>query len=198
VGLNRPKSVACHAAFARISGPAFFFVVQQIMYYVYSHTDPLNKETFYIGKGTGNRAYRCDERGSTWTERVAAIHKSGLTFEVRVLHICSDEEEAFDLERIEIGLRLRSGQKLVNEVHKKYRCEDQLEMDPQTIGDFVRLRRRAAGLSQQDFANKSGVGIRFLRELEQQKKITLRMDKVNEVLAMFGAELGIAKKKRPE
>ncbi|MDD3667603.1 MAG: transcriptional regulator, partial [Bacteroidales bacterium] len=36
---------------------------------------------------------------------------------------------------------------------------------------------------------KSGVGLRFIRELEQGKQ-TLRMDKVNNVLMLFGQELG--------
>lgn len=45
------------------------------------------------------------------------------------------------------------------------------------------------GISQPELAQKSGVGLRFVRELEQGKP-TLRMDKVNQVLALFGHELG--------
>ena len=44
-------------------------------------------------------------------------------------------------------------------------------------------------LTQVDLAEKSGVGLRFVRELEQGKP-TLRLDKVNQVLALFGHELG--------
>ena len=44
-------------------------------------------------------------------------------------------------------------------------------------------------LTQRELSEKSGVGLRFVRDLEQGKP-TLRMDKVNQVLAMFGAELG--------
>lgn len=40
-----------------------------------------------------------------------------------------------------------------------------------------------------DLAAKSGVGLRFVRELEQGKE-TLRMDKVNQVLALFGHKVG--------
>jgi len=39
------------------------------------------------------------------------------------------------------------------------------------------------------FAEKAGVGLRFVRDMEQ-GKITLRMDKVNQVLKLFGQELG--------
>jgi y4mF family transcriptional regulator len=54
---------------------------------------------------------------------------------------------------------------------------------------FIKQRRKAVGLTQEEFANKTGVGLRFMRELEQGKP-TVRMDKVNAVLAMFGYELG--------
>ena len=56
-----------------------------------------------------------------------------------------------------------------------------------TIGNFLKKKRREAGLTQEDFAVKSGLGLRFIRELEQGKK-TVRMDKVNQALAMFGYE----------
>jgi y4mF family transcriptional regulator len=58
--------------------------------------------------------------------------------------------------------------------------------------EFVRSMRRQYGLTQRQLADKSGVGLRFLRELEAGKS-TMRMDKVNSVLAMFGAELGVVK-----
>ena len=48
--------------------------------------------------------------------------------------------------------------------------------------------RKEHGLTQEDLAMKSGVGLNFVRQLEQGKP-TLRMDKVNQVLAMFGYEL---------
>ena len=55
------------------------------------------------------------------------------------------------------------------------------------IAEFIKANRRAAGLTQEEFALRSGLGLRFVRELEQGKE-TVRMDKVNEALAMFGME----------
>ena len=55
------------------------------------------------------------------------------------------------------------------------------------IAEFVKTSRRAAGLTQEEFAARSGLGLRFVRELEQGKK-TVRMDKVNTALAMFNME----------
>ena len=51
--------------------------------------------------------------------------------------------------------------------------------------EFVKERRKALGLTQRDLANRAGVGLRFVRELEQGKE-SLRLDKVNQVLALFG------------
>ena len=52
------------------------------------------------------------------------------------------------------------------------------------IAKFIKENRRAAGLTQEEFAIRSGLGLRFVRELEQGKE-TVRMDKVNAALAMF-------------
>ena len=55
------------------------------------------------------------------------------------------------------------------------------------IGDFVKEKRKELGLTQEEFAVRSGLGLRFVRELEQGKE-TVRLDKVNQALHMFGAE----------
>ena len=57
-----------------------------------------------------------------------------------------------------------------------------------TLAIYVKAKRKEFGLTQQDVSMKSGVGLRFVRELEQGKE-TLRMDKVNQVLRLFGSSL---------
>ena len=57
------------------------------------------------------------------------------------------------------------------------------------IAEFIKTNRKEAGLTQEEFAIRSGLGLRFVRELEQGKE-TVRMDKVNEALAMFCMEAG--------
>ena len=57
------------------------------------------------------------------------------------------------------------------------------------ISDFIKKQRKIHGLTQAGLAQKAGVGLRFTRDLEQ-GKTTLRMDKVNQVLQMFGKTLG--------
>ena len=58
-----------------------------------------------------------------------------------------------------------------------------------SLAQFVKSARKQQGLNQKQFAEMARVGLRFLRDLEQGKK-TLRIDKVNQVLRMFGHELG--------
>ena len=65
------------------------------------------------------------------------------------------------------------------------------------IAEYVKQSRKADGLTQEEFALRSGLGIRFVRELEQGKE-TVRMDKVNQALSMFGMEAVPGKKERNE
>ena len=57
------------------------------------------------------------------------------------------------------------------------------------LSTYVKDMRHKYGLTQVDLAAKSGVGLRFVRELEQGKQ-TLRMDKINQVLLLFGHQIG--------
>ena len=63
------------------------------------------------------------------------------------------------------------------------------------LSQQVKVLRKRYGLTQEDLAYKSGVGLRFVRDMEQGKR-TLRMDKVNAVLALFGKELGVVEQER--
>jgi y4mF family transcriptional regulator len=62
-----------------------------------------------------------------------------------------------------------------------------------TIAKFVKEKRKQVKITQPELAERAGVGLRFIRELEQGKS-TLRLDKVNQVLELFGAEIGVIKK----
>ncbi len=70
-------------------------------------------------------------------------------------------------------------------------------MNETKLSKFVKEQRKLYRLTQVDLSEKSGVGLRFVRDLEQGKP-TLRIDKVNQVLGLFGAELGPVKKERSE
>ena len=57
----------------------------------------------------------------------------------------------------------------------------------------IKTMRKAAGLTQAEVSKRAGVGLRFIRELEQGKP-TVRLDKVKQVLNLLGYELCIRRK----
>ena len=61
------------------------------------------------------------------------------------------------------------------------------------ISQFIKNKRKSLHITQTELAFKAGVGLRFVRELEQ-GKTTLKLDKINQVLDVFGSELGVVRK----
>lgn len=57
-----------------------------------------------------------------------------------------------------------------------------------TIADFLKQKRKENNMTQEDLSAKAGVGLRLVREIEQGKN-TMRVDKVNQILDLFGMEL---------
>lgn len=60
------------------------------------------------------------------------------------------------------------------------------------IAKQVKLMRKMAGMTQEQLARRAGVGLRFIRDLEQGKE-SVRTDKVNQVLKLFGYHLEAVK-----
>ena len=63
----------------------------------------------------------------------------------------------------------------------------------QSVAEFIKQKRKRLKLTQPELAERAGVGLRFIRELEQGKP-SVRLDKVNQVLALFGSEVGVIDK----
>ncbi|MBQ4622855.1 MAG: helix-turn-helix transcriptional regulator [Bacteroidaceae bacterium] len=70
-------------------------------------------------------------------------------------------------------------------------------MEEMTLAKYVKAMRRQYNLTQVELSEKSGVGLRLVRELEQGKQ-TLRMDKVNQILNLFGSEIGVVQMTKSE
>ena len=64
-----------------------------------------------------------------------------------------------------------------------------------TIGEHIKAKRKQFKLTQVDLAWRAGVGLRFVRELER-GKASVQLDKVNQVLILFGEELKPVKMRR--
>jgi len=62
---------------------------------------------------------------------------------------------------------------------------------------FIKEKRSESKLTQIELAEKAGVGLRFVRDLEQGKQ-TLRLDKINQVLNLFGCEVGAVRTNRED
>ena len=56
------------------------------------------------------------------------------------------------------------------------------------IGEYIKQKRKLFRLTQMELADRTGVGIRFIRELENGKP-TVQLNKVNQVLELFGETL---------
>jgi y4mF family transcriptional regulator len=54
-----------------------------------------------------------------------------------------------------------------------------------SLDSFVKDKRKEAGLTQEEFAERAGVALTVIRKIEQGKG-NLQLEKVNQVLKMFG------------
>ena len=64
-----------------------------------------------------------------------------------------------------------------------------------SLSTTVKMLRKQYDLTQEELSLKSGVGLRFVRDLEQGKE-TLRLDKVNQLLEIFNYEMIATSKKK--
>ncbi len=61
-------------------------------------------------------------------------------------------------------------------------------MKIQSLPEFLKTKRKEVGLTQEQFAIKSGIALTVIRKVEQ-GKTNLQMEKVNHLLLIFGHEL---------
>jgi len=64
-----------------------------------------------------------------------------------------------------------------------------MKKEKNIVSDFMRAEWKTIGLTQKELALKAGVGLRFIRDVEQ-GKTSLRTDALNKVLKLFGKILG--------
>lgn len=62
---------------------------------------------------------------------------------------------------------------------------------------LVKQERKRTGMTQEKLALTAGVGLRFVRDLEQ-GKASLRLDKVDQVLRLFGYRTGPVRMEKPD
>ena len=64
------------------------------------------------------------------------------------------------------------------------------------LGKQIKALRKRSGLTQLEFSSRAGVGLRFIRDLEQGKP-SVRLDKVNHVLKFLGHHLEVVSDHEP-
>ncbi|OQB69125.1 MAG: Helix-turn-helix domain protein [Spirochaetes bacterium ADurb.Bin133] len=62
-------------------------------------------------------------------------------------------------------------------------------MNRNIFSDFFKEQRKKLNLTQEELSLKSGVGLRFIRDVEQGKE-TIRLDKLNQVMLIFNSQAG--------
>ena len=173
-----------------------------MIYYVYRHKHPITKAVFYVGKGSGDRAYETSGRSSEWLNvRKEIVLSCGMDREVEIIHCFEDEEKALELESVEIyrakllGFTLVNKVKLGNPIPKlETLTDDNISKEASFIPRIVKLKRKSLGLRQQDVACCAGTGLRFIIDLEKGKP-TCQMNKVEQVLRVLGLTLSAAEYK---
>lgn len=176
-------------------------------YIIYGLFCPFTDEIYYVGKSSVGLfrplQYLNDSHSDKITEWVEGLKKIGHLPDIRILERAITDSELRDKERFWIYKFIAEGKTLLNiqsvsaaNVLKKIKSQILLNDDSiptpvtptETIGAYVKRKRKIAKLSQPELARKAGVGVRFLRELEQGKE-TLRIDKIIVVLRLFGATI---------
>ena len=172
---------------------------------IYGLFCPFTDEIYYVGKSSvglsrpsQHMVQSHSEKINVWVNGLKAL---GHAPHIRILETVTSADELRDKEQFWIYKYVAEGKNLLNissvtasRVLSETRANSILSdtETPQTskdaIAGFVKLRRKEANLTQPMLADKAGVGLRFVRELEQGKR-TLRLDRVEQVLKHFGATL---------
>lgn len=127
----------------------------------------------------------CFDRVISWKQTHDIIRQYvNSSSSVTEKYILSELLETFE----SIGVELNEF--IYRDIRKNEAVDDFID-----IPTFVKAMRKNLGMTQEAFAKEVGVGLRFIRELEQGKKDSLRSDKVNVVLKRFNCVLAPVAKK---
>lgn len=166
-------------------------------YYVYAHIDPEGK-VFYIGKGSGTRAYETVNRSKEWQDYVESRKNKGLPYSTVILHICNSEEDAFKLEEFEIALKLQLGQPLVNKASRKTPLEafmrpieaggEKLTYEAVNLPRIFREIRKAKGITIEKLAAFSDISRDAVIKFEK-GKTDMRLSNFLRMAAMCNVKI---------
>lgn len=143
-----------------------------------------------------------ESHSSKVNEWIDSIKELGHKPDIEILEYVSIKDNIEEREKYWINKYLQKGALLLNTnlvspVFINTKLDELLEntfIHPtKRIGAFLKARRKMLNLTQKDMADRAGVGLRFVRELEQGHKTTFNIDKIQQVLNLFGCTLDVIK-----
>lgn len=170
---------------------------------IYGLYCPITKSLVYIGKSTKglDRPFEHIEEKShskKVNEWVSYLKSEALSPTVVVLEY-TDNPSILDVkEKFWVQHKLNEGCVLLNQqlispaFYKSHEFSKDLQGDLIDISSFIRAKRKQLKLTQPELAAKAGVGLRFLRELEQGSKTNFNTDSIIKVLSLFGGRLTVS------
>ena len=174
---------------------------------IYALACPFTTEVHYIGKTTVGMSrpfsYLSSE-GHTkkLNEWIGFVKELGQHPIVQVLEYVPKEIDLSEREKFWIQKHLEKGALLLNELlvtpmfvnSKLDNILNDIVVHPtDRVRRFIIDKRQRLDLTQKQLSDKSGVGLRFVRELEQGHKKSLNIGKIQEILNLFGCTLDVVK-----
>lgn len=155
---------------------------------IYALESPHDGKVYYVGQSISlHRPYAHikSTHNKALAEWLRTLSGTNVEPVVRILEREVEDYIIYEREQYWINTMLQRKEPLFNIQLPNPR---QLRYIDYNVGNFIKEKRKELGFSQTEFARKAGLGIRFVRELEQGKE-SLKMDKVLHALQMFGATL---------
>jgi y4mF family transcriptional regulator len=172
---------------------------------IYSLCCPFTDEVHYIGKSTTGMLRPLSHLHQSHSDKIKEwvnnLKELGHKPNIKIKEYVSINDDIDSRERYWIQYYLSNNSLLLNlnlispllinsKLDDLLDCTKKIEFK---VGAFVKEKRKIHKLTQPELARKAGVGLRFLRDLEQGNKTHLRVDKVLDVLRLFGCTLEAVK-----
>lgn len=173
---------------------------------IYSLCCPFTKEIHYIGKTIQGMIRPLEhtkeshsKKINEWVNNLKELNHSP---EVKILEYVSIDDDLDAREKYWIQLKLNEGCILLNDILvspllinpglDKILGEDLNGLEVYRLGNFIKQRRKKTGLTQEDFAHKTGIALKVLRKIEQ-GKTNFQFDGLLQILKMFGCTVDVVK-----
>ena len=172
-------------------------------YLIYALYCPVRNRPVYVGKSSAGMHRPFDhikERSHSHkvNEWIHSLKKDGLSPILVILDYATNEDLLNEKETFWIHKFISEGNFLLNQQKIKAiifdilpYCDIPNKAGIEDVAIFIRAKRKQTKLTQQDLSKKAGVGLRFIRDIEQNTKGNFNTKSILKVLSLFGATLGV-------